>query len=221
MNRILVLGASGHARVVIDTLERDGRFQIVGVFAREKPSVADECLGYPILPIEEGDASALRATGAEWFIVAIGDNRQRARVAGWVSTVGPWLRLATAVHPSAQVGRGVLLSSGAALMAGAIVNPGSVVGELAIINTNASVDHDCWIGLAASIAPGASLGGEVRVGDYAAVGIGASVRNGISIGEGAIIGAGAVVVSDIEPGVVAYGVPARAVGKVAVAPAGA
>lgn len=221
MNRILVLGASGHARVVIDTLERDGRFQIVGVIGRQEPSGAEECFGYRMLPIDEGDTSALRATGAEWFIVAIGDNRQRARVASRVSAASPWLRLASAVHRSAQVGRGVQLSPGGVLMAGAIVNPGSVVGELAIINTNASVDHDCLIGLAASIAPGASLGGEVRIGDYAAVGIGASVRNGISIGEGAIIGAGAVVVSDIEPGVVAYGVPARAVGKVAVAPAGA
>ncbi|MGH7634357.1 MAG: acetyltransferase, partial [Gemmatimonadaceae bacterium] len=80
-----------------------------------------------------------------------------------------------------------------------------------IVNTAASVDHDCDLADGVHVACGAHLAGHVRVGRGAWIGIGAVVRERVTIGAGAMIGAGAVVVSDVPPGVLAFGVPARVI----------
>jgi UDP-perosamine 4-acetyltransferase len=95
-------------------------------------------------------------------------------------------------------------------MAGAILNAEARVFDLAIINTGATIDHDCTIGYAAHIAPQCALAGNVNVGSYSFLGIGTKVIPGIAIGENVTVGAGGVVVKDIADGVLAIGIPARA-----------
>ena len=78
-----------------------------------------------------------------------------------------------------------------------------------LLNTGVIIEHECRIGDHVQIASGARLGGRVTVGDRAFIGLGSSVKDQLCIGRDVILGAGSVVVSDLAPGVVAYGVPAR------------
>ena len=200
---IVVVGAGGHAKVCIELLRAMGQTVAWCVGGEDSP---DTCLGVPVC---KGDhhLEALRAEGYARAFVALGANRLRQRLCDRLLELG--YELVNAISPAACVSPTARLGRGVAIMAGAVVNADTSVGDASIINTGATVDHDGVIGTAVHIAPQCALAGTVRVGDTAFLGIGTKVIPGCTIGEGAITGAGSVVVSDIEPGVTAVGVPAR------------
>ena len=208
--KMIVYGAGGHAKVVLDILEQEGRYQIVGLVDDDPQREGGEFFGYRILGCGEA-LERLRITGVEGAIIAIGDNETRGRLAHQVEAIG--LRLITAVHPAAQISRGVGIGAGSAVMAGAVISAGSVIGENTIVNTAATVDHDCHLGSCVHLSPGVHVAGGVQIGHHAHLGIGAVVLPGLSIGHHATIGAGSVVSRDLPPGVVAAGVPARVIRK--------
>ncbi len=210
MSDIVLIGASGHAKVVIDIIEKEGRHRVAGLVGQDEEP-GSSCCGYRVLGKVEDLPDLVRARGIAAGIVAIGDNRRRSQVAAQVEEFVPGFRFVTAVHPSAQLARGVEVGRGSVIMAGAVANCDVRIGEFCILNTRASVDHDCLLEDYASLAPGATTGGSVRIGRFAAVCLGAAIIHGVNIGEHAVIGAGATVVSDIPGFVVAYGTPARVI----------
>jgi UDP-perosamine 4-acetyltransferase len=202
-SRIVVIGASGHAKVVIDIL-RDAGEQVeccVGT-----ADSADTCVGAPVLRGDE-HLPALRAAGLSRAIVAIGSNEVRERLARAVESAG--FELASAVSPRAVISPSAKLGRGVAVMPGVIVGAETIVEDLAILNTGATIDHDCRVGRAAHVAPRCALAGRVEVGAGSLLGVGCSVVPGVRIGRGATVGAGGVVTSDVPDGVTVVGVPAR------------
>jgi sugar O-acyltransferase (sialic acid O-acetyltransferase NeuD family) len=201
-----VYGAGGHGKVVLDILERDDRVQIEGLVDDDPTRAGGELFGYRILGSGEA-LRRIRMSGVTGAIVAIGDNETRGRLANWVETFD--LELITAVHPAAQIARGVEIGAGSAVMAGVVINAESVLGRNTIVNTGATVDHDCRIGDCVHLAPGVHLAGDVRIGQHTHVGIGTVILQGVSVGHHVEIGAGSVVLRDLPPNITAVGVPAR------------
>lgn len=210
MDAIVIVGASGHAKVVIDIVEKQGRWRIAGLLDRDRPAGA-EFFGHPVLGAEADLPGLVAAHGLAGLLVAIGDNWTRARVAGQLARLAPGLAFAAAAHPGAHLARGVEVGPGAVVMAGAVLNSDCRVGAHCIVNTGASLDHDSVLEDFASLAPGAAVGGGVRIGAYSAVSIGAAVAHGVRVGEHTVIGAGAVVLADVPAHSVAYGAPCRVI----------
>ena len=202
---IFVFGASGHAKVVLDIIERQGRASIAMVVDDDPAARGRKLLGYAVA----GGRDELLARGARagLVIVAIGANPPRSAVAAWLDSQG--FAFASAIHPAAQIGREVRIAAGTVVMAGAVINPDTDVGMHCIVNTGASVDHDCTLGDAVHVAPGARLCGGVSVGAGAFIGAGAVIVPGRRVGAGAIIAAGAVVVKDVPERTVVAGNPAK------------
>jgi acetyltransferase EpsM len=199
MSKLTVLGAGGHAKVVIATALAAG-WEIAAVLDDDAGRWGGRLLGYVI----EGPCERALSAPESTCTIAIGANAVRRRIAAAARC-----RFATLVHPTAYIHDSVLLGAGTVVMAGAIVQPDSRLGSQVIVNTSASIDHDCVLGEAVHIAPGARLAGGVRVGDEALVGVGAVVIPSIHVGARTTVGAGAVVVRDLPGDVVAVGVPAR------------
>lgn len=210
MADIIVLGAAGHASVVIDVVERADEHRIVGLLDPGH-EIGETVHGYPILGGDEDLPGLAEERGVEGCLVAVGDNWHRHRIASAVEEKNPEIQFVSAVHPGAEIGRDVVIDAGTVVMAGAVVNTGSRIGRHCIVNTSASIDHDCVLEDWSSVAPGATLGGNVRVGAFSAVSLGARVIHEREIGEHTVVGAGAVVVEDLPDRAVAYGVPAREV----------
>lgn len=200
---ILIFGTGGHAKVVIDLIEKAGVYRIAGLVA--KGAGTREFFGYPVLGRDED----LPGLAPRLGIVAIGDNWIRRSAVAAISKLCPDFKFVSAVHPSAQIGRAVQIGEGSVIMAGVCINSDTQIGAHCIVNTGARVDHDNLMGDYASIAPGATTGGQVRLGELSALGLGASVIQGIEIGSHTVIGAGAVVVEPLPANVVAYGAPCR------------
>ncbi|NMA27312.1 MAG: acetyltransferase [Burkholderiales bacterium] len=201
-SRLLILGASGHGRVVADIASCLNRYEQIAFLDDDEGKTS--AMGHPVL-----GTIAMVDRYLEDFdlFVAVGNNLVRQRIQ--LGLKSRQARLATLVHPSAVLGSEVSLGEGTAVMAGAVINCGSIVGRGCIINTSASLDHDNVLEDFVHISPGAHLAGTVHVGECTWIGIGACVINNLRLAGGCRIGAGAVVVSDIVEKGTYVGVPAR------------
>ena len=210
MSRVVVVGASQHAKCTIDAMVRQGVDTIVGL-VDDDPDGGDELAGYPILGRIGELAELAERHDLDAAIAAIGDNWARAQVAGRVVELWPSMPFATAIHPSAQIGARAVIGAGTVVMAGVVVNSDGVVGEHGFLATNSSLDHDSRLDAFASFSPNVATGGVVHIGAFSAIGIGASIVHGVTIGAHTVVGAGSTVLGDLADHVVAYGTPARVV----------
>ena len=207
---VAVIGGGGHGRVAIDIIEKAGELNLVGVIDAKLPA-GEKVLGYPVLGSDSEIASLAGQHGIEGVVVAIGYNWVRSNVVAAVADQIPQMKFPSAIHPSAQIARGVQIGRGSVLMAGSVVNTGSQVGEFCILNTNCSIDHDGVLGDFSSFGPNSCAGGTVHIGEFSAISLGANVIHNVKVGSHTVVGAGATVVSDLPSNVVAYGTPARVV----------
>lgn len=196
---ILIIGASGHGKVVADIAKKNGYEKIY--FLDDNPSLS-ECGGYPVL----GNSSKYLDFDCDIF-VAIGNAGIRKHIQENVEKEGK--SIATLIHPNAVIGENVRIGAGTVVMAGAVINPCAAIGKGCIINTCASVDHDCILEDYVHVSVGAHLAGTVHVGASTWIGVGAVVSNNINVTAGCMIGAGAVVVREIENKGTYVGVPAK------------
>ena len=203
---VFVFGASGHARVVIDILERAKGVKIAFVVDDATHARGAKFCGYSVIGRDALHANRRKVKAG---IVAIGDNSARARIAAWLVQQG--FRAASAIHPASVIARGVEIGGGAAVMAGVAINSGTRIGSHVIVNTGATVDHDCTIGDCVHIAPGCHLCGGVSVGAGTMFGVGTAVIPGVRIGANVVVGAGSTVLQDIPDGARVAGSPCRPV----------
>ncbi len=202
MKDLIVFGAGGHAKVVIDIVEKQGSYRIIGILDDDERLWQKLVFGYQVL----GGRDHRVSSDCE-IIVALGSNQARLEVAREYRSRG--VPLASAVHPSVQLGRGAVLGSGTVMMALSAVNSDSLIGDDVIINTAATVDHDCTVGDGVHIAPGAHLCGGVVVEKGALIGAGSTVLPNMKIGQYAVVGGGACVASHVPAKATVVGVPAR------------
>lgn len=197
MNRLVIIGAGGHGKVIADIAIKCGYENINFV----DDNLVDSCMGYPII----GTTSNLYhyEDGNTDFIIAIGNNEIRKKIAEEYGI--NWIKL---IHPSAIISTNVEIGTGTVVMANAVINAEAIIGNHCIVNTGSVIEHDNKIGKFVHISPNVSLGGNVIVGDLTHVGIGATVRNNIVIEKNIMIGAGAVVTKNITSKGTYIGIPA-------------
>ncbi|MBQ6152956.1 MAG: acetyltransferase [Ruminococcus sp.] len=198
MNKLIIIGASGHGKVIADIAIRNGYEDIA--FLDDNLDLT-ECSGFPVVGATN---NANKYTDCD-IIVAIGDAGIRERIQRSLDGYS----IATLIHPDAVISRRVKIGKGTVVMAGAVINSDSAVGEGCIINTCASVDHDNSIGDFVHVAVGAHLCGTVEIGNRTWIGAGATVSNNITICSECVIGVGAVVVNNLSIKGTYLGVPAR------------
>jgi UDP-perosamine 4-acetyltransferase len=200
---IVVIGAGGHAKVVIE-LARAAGLVVVGCVGKNDHQA--DVLGAPVIGGDEV-LQAVFDSGTRHAVVAIGANDTRVRIGQSLTAMG--FSLPPIISPSATVSPSAVVGIGVVVMAGAVINADCRIGDHVIINTCASVDHDGQVGDGVHIAPGARLAGSVTIGNGAMIGVGATILPGLAIGAGSTLGGGSTAITDIPANVVAVGSPAR------------
>jgi sugar O-acyltransferase (sialic acid O-acetyltransferase NeuD family) len=194
----VVFGAGGHARSVVDVLERLGETVVAVVGDAGGRDWHIDVLDDEDAAIERVVTEGLRA------VVAIGAPEPRMALLGRPGATVPAVVAATAtVSPRAALGAGTVV------LEHAHVGPSARLGVGVIVNTGAIVEHDCLVAEGCHVAPGAVLLGAARIGARTFVGSGARVLPGIELGAGVTVGAGSVVTRGVPDGDTVVGVPAR------------
>ncbi len=204
MKTIIIIGASGHGKVVADIAVQNGYEEIL--FLDDNPEVK-ECGGFPVVGTSRDSVLYTECD----FIVGIGNAHVREHIQEQLEREG--LRLITLIHPSAVVAESTVIQSGTVVMAGVVINPGAKIGKGCIINTCSSVDHDCIISDYVHVSVGAHIAGMVDIGARTCIGAGATVSNNLSICGDCVIGAGAVVINNIDVQGTYVGLPAKRMEK--------
>ena len=211
MTRLLILGAGGHSKVVVETAFASGFASSLALLDDRCTSLApsSSVLGCPVLgplalSLEEDIVAQFDAA-----IVAIGHAATRLHWIHQLRVVG--YQLPVLVHPTAWVSPSAQLGPASVVFAQSVVQAQVSIGTGAILNTGCSVDHDAQLADGVHSCPGARLGGEVTVGSRSWIGIGASVIQKVCIGSDVTVGAGAAVVRNVPNKVTVVGVPARVV----------
>ena len=144
MNKLIIIGASGHGKVIADIAVKNGYEDIVFLDDNE---TLEDCAGFPVVG-KTCEASTMDGDK----IVAIGNAAIREKISKEIATVA-------LIHPNAIISRRVEIGEGSVVMAGAVINSDVQIGKGCIINTVASVDHDCVIKDYVHVSVGAHVAG--------------------------------------------------------------
>jgi len=204
--RLFVYGAGKHSQVVVETIRRQGRYELLGLVDDDLAKKGRDMLGVPILGGHEQLASLL-AAGVRHCFIAVGDNHARHQAMEELLRLG--FEPITVVDPTAIVLAQTSLGPGTLILGHCHVGVNSVLGKACIISVSSMVGHDCCLEDYVHLTPGVLLGGNVRIGEESFLGLGTGVLPNVCIGRRVIVGAGAAVIRDLPDDVVAAGVPAR------------
>jgi len=192
---LVILGAGGHAAVLMDTLKQKNA-EVLGLVSPELDSHRAVLQGIPhylqdddVLIFSPEDVRLVNGLGS------LPGNKLRAKLFTQFSALG--YQFETVVAKSALISPYAELGHGVQIMPGAIIQAGAVIGANTIINTGAIIEHDCVIGAHNHIAPGVTLSGGVVTKEYVHIGTGASVIQGIRLDEHVVVSAGVGVTKSI------------------------
>ncbi len=196
MDKICLFGASGHGKVIKESVESEGN-QVVA-FLDDNPKT-EELLGVPVFKTEKAINFLL-----EKFIVSIGDNKIRKKICENIK-----VKFGKTIHASAIISVSSSIDVGTAVMAGAIINACTKIGKHCIVNTKSVIEHDCVIENYVHISPNATVTGNTHIGEGTHIGAGATVIPNVKIGKWVTVGAGAVIIKDIPDYAIVVGNPGR------------
>ena len=212
MQNIVIFGASGHGSVVLDCIEQEAKYKVVGFIDSFKKK-GTEVNGYAVLGSEYDLPLLIEKHEIFGGIVAIGDNWIRNLVVDRILKIVPQFNYVGAVHPNAQVGKDVRIGKGSVIMPGVTINANAIIGNHCILNTNSSLDHDGLMNNYSSLAPNVCVGGNFILGRGSAICLGTNIIENITVGEYSVVGAGSLLVGNVSSCLVVYGAPAKIVRK--------
>lgn len=209
MKKIVLIGAGGHCKVIIDIIKSTNEYEIAGITDDNQKHA--NILDVPII----GDDSILEQlykNGVNYAFICVGalnNINLRNTIYRKLELIG--FKLPVLIHKNSVVSEFARIGDGTCVLPGAIINAGSKVGKNCIINSGCVIEHDCTIGDNSHISPNVSLAGGVNIGCNTHVGIGSSIIQNINLGNNVTIGAGAVVINNIDDNTLAFGVPAKVI----------
>jgi sugar O-acyltransferase (sialic acid O-acetyltransferase NeuD family) len=199
------VGGGGHCRSVIDTIEEEGRFKIVGILDMSE-NVGTTVLGYPIIGTDL-DFVMLSKSYVN-FLITIGhikSNEIRKRIFGQLKSIG--CSLPTIISPTAKISKHARIGEGTVVLHQSVVNASATIGVNCIINTASVIEHDVKVGNHCHVGPGACINGECNIQDNCFIGSNAVLVQGIEIHDGSLIAAGTVLRSNVNQPMLMAGNP--------------
>jgi len=212
MKNIVLIGGGNQAHYTIDIIEKEGKYNIVGIIDSIHDVDSDR-FGYKIIGRQENISQIIKEYDVEGGVISIGDNWSRYYVYNQIKELAPDLEFVNAIHPSIVIGNNVTLGKGIVAMAGCIFNPKSFIGNFTFFATGAQIEHDCVISDFASVSAGSVTGGYVKLGKFSALTLGVTVLDRLEIGENTVVGAGSLILKSLPSDVLVYGNPASIIRK--------
>ena len=191
MKDIVLIGGGGHCKSVIDVIEQEGKFKIVGIV--DKPELLDsKVLGYSVIG-NDSDLSSL-VKKYQCALITVGQIKSpdlRIKLFSLANKVGFFLP--SIISPRAYVSKHAVVGKGTIVMHDVLINTNAKIGDNCIINTKSIVEHGSNIGDHCHISTNAVINGDVVVGSGSFIGSGAVTKEGIRINDNFFAKAGSII----------------------------
>ena len=196
MDKIIIIGAGGHAKTCIDIILNDRKYEIFGIVNNERN---EPILNFPIVG-RDADLENIfnKCKNAFVGIGQIYDNDSRVKIYDSLKSIG--YKLPIIISHKAQVSKFASIGEATVIMNYANVGPDVSINKNCIINTNATIEHDVTIGENTHISTGAIINGDVKIGKDCFIGSGAVIKNGVRIKDNTFIKMGSVIKNDVTDG---------------------
>lgn len=212
---VVIVGAGGFGRETLeifkDCNKMSKRWEILGFIDEDERLHGKMINNLPVL----GGLQWIRAhnNNEVGCVCAIGTCETRKQVVEKLEAMR--VTFYNAIHPSVIIKDFVELGKDVIIQAGSILAVNSKIGDHVHINFHCAIGHDAVLGNYCTVSPMVTINGFNRLDEGVYVGAGAAFIQDVSIGKWTTIGAGAAVVQDIPGNVVAVGVPAKVIKKIA------
>lgn len=209
--KIVIIGAGQHARVVLYNVEEQNKYEVIGFLDSDDNRIGKIFEGKEILGNyqKENLKEFSKKIGTNKFFIGFGNMKYRKKVFDYFINNG-W-EAVNIIHPNAVVSKNARLGKGILIECGCLITPNPVIGDNVVVNTGSQVNHDNIIENNVYIASGVILSGGIKIGENTLLDDGVIVTLGCSVGKNSLIGAGAVVTKNIPDEVVAYGSPCKVI----------
>jgi len=209
--KIVIIGAGQHARVVLYNIEEQNKYEVVGFLDSNDNRIGKIFEGKEILGNyqKENLKEFSKKIGTNKFFIGFGNMKYRKKVFDYFINNG-W-EAVNIIHPNAVVSKNARLGKGTLIECGCLITPNPIIGDNVVVNTGSQVNHDNIIEDNVYIASGVILSGGIKIGENTLLDDGVIVTLGCSVGKNSLIGAGAVVTKNIPDEVVAYGSPCKVI----------
>jgi sugar O-acyltransferase (sialic acid O-acetyltransferase NeuD family) len=204
MHNILIFGAGGFGKEILDILSLTPSFEGAKVFFLDDSVPVGNGLDGAIVV---GSSDYLKTAENSIVTIAIGTPRIRCILTQRV--IEAKLPFATIIDHTAQLRRNAQVGTGSILCANTILSVNAHIGEHNVVNIGATISHDVTTGPYTVISPGAIILGEVTIGEGVEIGAGAIIHPQVKIGNWCKIAMGAVVYKDVPDNAIVSGNPAR------------
>lgn len=212
MEKIVLIGAGGHAKSVVDTIESGKQYEIAGFVSND--DIGKKVYKDYLCIAHDSDLSKVYASGIQNAFISIGymgKGQIRNELYELLCRIG--FQIPAIVDVSAVIGNSARIGAGAFIGKRAVLNANAIVDEMAIVNTSAIIEHDAYVGKFSHVAIGAACAGNVQIGCSTFIGANAVIIQGVKVGSHCVAGAGAVVTEDVADNTMVCGVPARKMDK--------
>jgi len=212
MEKIFIFGAGPQANIVIDIVEKEGKYKVEGLID-SKRDINSIYNSYKIIGRQEDLNHLMSVYNVEKGIISVGDNFLRGKLANIILDLNPNFKFVNAIHPSVLISKHAQVGVGNVFMPGVIINTFARIHNHCMIHTNSSLEHNSVMEDFSSISAGVTTGGFFVLGEFSAIALGVTLFDRIKIGKHSVIGSGSLVTKDIPEYSLAYGSPAKVIRK--------
>lgn len=210
MKNVLIYGASGHAKMIVDIIQKTNKYSMQG-FIDSYKSVGQVVYGYGVIGNLSRLPALIKELNIEGIFIGVGDNSNRQAAYDKIKRAAPDLGFFSIIHPNATIARDVEILEGTVIMANVVINANAKVSRFCILNTASTLGHDCHMDGFSSLASGVTVAGNVKIGFCSAICLGATIIQNLSIGDQTVVGAGSLVLKSIGNNKTAFGTPIHTV----------
>jgi len=177
--KIVLIGGGGHCHSVIDVIEQENRYEIIGIIDK-KEFIGKKVLNYEIIASDD-DLNEIFKT-CKNAIITVGQIQSsdlRTKIFNNLKRIG--FTLPVIISPIAYVSKHSLIGEGTLVHHHALVNANVKIGKNCIINSKALIEHDSIIEDYCHISTASVINGGVKVKEGTFFGSNATSKQSIEI----------------------------------------
>jgi sugar O-acyltransferase (sialic acid O-acetyltransferase NeuD family) len=190
MEKIILIGGGGHCKSVIDVIEQENKFKIIGIIGTPE-QLGNKILNYDV--IGRDDDLQVLSEKIKYALITIGQiSSPNLRIKLFELTKKCGFLLPSIISPRAYVSEYASINEGSIIMHDALINANVIIGKNCIINTKALIEHDSVVEDNCHISTGVVINGGVKVEKNTFIGSNTTTKEGITIKKNSFIKAGSV-----------------------------